>query len=83
LLPFAHRPIAGNYCAYPAVDSDTFFAGLRNKSEWAEIRSAAMQCQKTVRDKTSELQSEGLFSSFGIQHEWNLSTPERLSYKAN
>ncbi len=46
-LQMLRKAILGNYCAYPALDSDPFFAGLRNEPEWAEIRSAAMQCQKS------------------------------------
>jgi hypothetical protein len=41
----------GNYCSYPAIDLDPFFANVRAMPEFAEIRSAAITCQK-VRDGT-------------------------------
>lgn len=44
-LEMLRRAIKGNYCSYPAIESDPFFASLRTKPEFAEIRSAAMQCQ--------------------------------------
>jgi serine/threonine protein kinase/DNA-binding winged helix-turn-helix (wHTH) protein/Flp pilus assembly protein TadD len=37
--------IQGNYCSYPAIDSDPFFASVRGKPEFAEVRSAAIACQ--------------------------------------
>jgi serine/threonine protein kinase/DNA-binding winged helix-turn-helix (wHTH) protein len=44
-IPFLKRSIQGNYCFYPAIDADPFFAGVRNQPEFAELRSAAMACQ--------------------------------------
>jgi eukaryotic-like serine/threonine-protein kinase len=40
------RAIEGNYCSYPAMDSDPLFPNIRGKPEFAEIRSAAINCQK-------------------------------------
>jgi serine/threonine protein kinase/DNA-binding winged helix-turn-helix (wHTH) protein/Flp pilus assembly protein TadD len=37
--------IKGNYCSYPAMDSDPMFANLRAKPEFVEIRAAGIQCQ--------------------------------------
>jgi eukaryotic-like serine/threonine-protein kinase len=34
-----------NYCAYPAMDTDPFFADLRGLPEFAAIRSAGIECQ--------------------------------------
>jgi eukaryotic-like serine/threonine-protein kinase len=34
-----------NYCAYPAIDRDPFFADLRGLPEFAAIRSAGIECQ--------------------------------------
>lgn len=39
------RTIEGHYCSYPAIDSDPFFASLRVKPEFADMRSAAIACQ--------------------------------------
>ena len=36
----------GNYCSYPAMDSDPMFANLRSQPQYAEIRAAAMQSQQ-------------------------------------
>jgi serine/threonine protein kinase/DNA-binding winged helix-turn-helix (wHTH) protein len=45
-LEMLRRAIKGKYCSYPAIDSDPLLASLRAKPEFAEIRSAAIQCQK-------------------------------------
>ncbi len=45
-LKMLRRAIGGNYCSYPAMDSDPLFANFRRKPEFAEIRSAAIGCQK-------------------------------------
>lgn len=37
--------IKGNYCSYPAMDTDPFFANLKTRPEFAELRKAGMQCQ--------------------------------------
>lgn len=37
--------IAGNYCAYPAMDSETFFEELRRNPRFAAVRSSAIVCQ--------------------------------------
>ena len=46
-LAMLRRTIEGGYCSYPAIDSDPFFASLRGKPEFKEIRPAALQCQNT------------------------------------
>ena len=38
--------IQANHCSYPAIDTDPFFTNLRSKPEFAEVRSAAIACQK-------------------------------------
>jgi len=38
--------VRGNYCSWPAMDSDPFFAGVRIKPEFAGVRAAGMVCQK-------------------------------------
>jgi tetratricopeptide (TPR) repeat protein len=45
-LDMLRKAIKGNYCSYPAIDSDPFFTTLRAKSDFAEIRAAAIQCQR-------------------------------------
>jgi hypothetical protein len=40
------RAITGNYCSYPAMESDPFFANLRAKPEYAAIRDAGRACQE-------------------------------------
>jgi serine/threonine protein kinase/DNA-binding winged helix-turn-helix (wHTH) protein len=44
-IQFLKRSILGNYCFYPAIDSDPFFASVRSRTEFAELRSAAIACQ--------------------------------------
>jgi serine/threonine protein kinase/tetratricopeptide (TPR) repeat protein len=39
------RAIEGNYCSYPAMESDPLFANLRSTSEYAAIRAAGRVCQ--------------------------------------
>ena len=40
------RAIDGNYCSYPAMESDPLFANLRARSEYAAIRAAGQTCQE-------------------------------------
>ena len=42
--------IAGGYCSYPSLDHDPMFATLRNDSEFSDLRSKAIACQKSFRD---------------------------------
>jgi serine/threonine protein kinase/DNA-binding winged helix-turn-helix (wHTH) protein len=44
-LEMLRRAIKGNYCSFPAIESDPFFTNLRAKPEFGEIRSAAIECQ--------------------------------------
>jgi TolB-like protein/predicted Ser/Thr protein kinase len=46
--------IARGYCSYPAIDSDPLLANLRARPEFAEIRSAAKQCQTTFLAQRSK-----------------------------
>jgi serine/threonine protein kinase len=46
-LAMLRRTIEGGYCSYPAIDTDPFFASLRTRSEFGEVRLAAVQCQNT------------------------------------
>ena len=40
------KAIQGNYCSYPAMDRDPLFDSIRKRPEFAEVRSAAVQCQQ-------------------------------------
>lgn len=51
-LQMLKKAIQGNYCSYPAMDSDPFLAGLHQETEWAELRSAAIQCLRKFLDAT-------------------------------
>ena len=53
-LQMLRRAIKGNYCSYPAIDSDPFFNTLRAKPEFAEIRAAAIQCQKNFASQRGQ-----------------------------
>jgi hypothetical protein len=44
-LAMLRRAIEGGYCSYPVIDSDPFFASLRGKPGFQQIRSAAQRCQ--------------------------------------
>lgn len=41
------KAINGNYCSYPAMDKDPQFETIRRRPEFAELRSAGMQCQRS------------------------------------
>lgn len=44
------KAIKGNYCSYPAMDKDPLFDSIRQRSEFAELRQAAIQCQQNFLD---------------------------------
>ncbi|MBI3644554.1 MAG: hypothetical protein HY233_01095 [Acidobacteriales bacterium] len=44
-LRLLRASVEGNYCAYPAMDTDPLFAHLREDSEFGKIRSAAIECR--------------------------------------
>jgi len=45
-LALLQRAVESNYCSYPAVDSDVFFAKVRDAPEFAKVRAEAIACQK-------------------------------------
>ena len=45
-IEMLRRAIDGNYCSYPAVDSDPLLTNLRARPQFDETRAAAMECQK-------------------------------------
>jgi len=44
-LALLKRAVEGNYCSYPAVDSDVFFASVRGLPEFARVRAQAIACR--------------------------------------
>jgi len=46
-LEMLKQAVAGGYCSYPAMDSDPLLASLRARTEFKEIRAAAMECRNT------------------------------------
>jgi DNA-binding winged helix-turn-helix (wHTH) protein/serine/threonine protein kinase len=40
------RAIAGNYCSFPAMETDPLFANLRTSAEYGAIRTAGQACQQ-------------------------------------
>jgi hypothetical protein len=39
------RAIKGNYCSYPAIETDPLFTSLRARPEYGEIRATGVACQ--------------------------------------
>jgi hypothetical protein len=48
------RAIKGNYCSYPAIESDPFFTTLRGKPEFGEVRTAALECRNNFLAQQSQ-----------------------------
>jgi hypothetical protein len=44
-LKFLRHAVEGNYCAYPAMESDPSLATIRNDPEFAQIRKLGIDCQ--------------------------------------
>jgi len=40
------KAIQGGYCSYPSMDKDPLFDTIQQRSEFAELRQAAIQCQQ-------------------------------------
>src|SRR3990170_9092207 len=45
-LRVLRRAIEQNYCSYPAMDTDPYFASLRDTPEFAALRTLGIECQK-------------------------------------
>ncbi len=45
-LGLLSQAVHDRFCSYPALDSDPLFSPLHHTTEFQEIRSAAMDCQK-------------------------------------
>lgn len=59
-LSFLRRAVEGNYCSYPAMDSDPLLAGLRGKPEFALIRAAGVACQQNFLTARQSLKQQSL-----------------------
>ena len=57
-LAFLRRAVEGNYCSYPAMDSDPLLAGLRDKPEFALIRAAGAACQQNYASGWQRIQGQ-------------------------
>jgi hypothetical protein len=55
-LQMLDSAVRANYCSYPAMDSDPLLANLRGRSEFAEIRSRAMACNRRFLSETKQIQ---------------------------
>jgi DNA-binding winged helix-turn-helix (wHTH) protein/TolB-like protein len=40
------KAIDGNYCSYPAMDTDPLFKSIRQRPEFGELRQAGIRCQQ-------------------------------------
>ncbi len=45
-LEMLRTAVKGEYCSYPALDSEPFFASIRNQPEFQSIRQAGVACQR-------------------------------------
>jgi DNA-binding winged helix-turn-helix (wHTH) protein/serine/threonine protein kinase/Flp pilus assembly protein TadD len=57
-LQMLKRAIQGNYCSYPAIDSDPFFASVRIMPEFAAIRATGMACQQNFLGAREHVQQQ-------------------------
>jgi serine/threonine protein kinase len=57
-LDMLKRTVQGNYCSYPAMDTDPMFASIRSLPEYAPIRSAGMACQNNFLAQRAKEQSQ-------------------------
>jgi serine/threonine protein kinase/tetratricopeptide (TPR) repeat protein len=55
-IPLLKLAIQKGYCAYPAIDSDPLFTTVRERPEFAEIRSDAIACQNTFLTQRAQTQ---------------------------
>jgi DNA-binding winged helix-turn-helix (wHTH) protein/tetratricopeptide (TPR) repeat protein len=53
-LHLVELAVAGNYCAYPALDLDTIWGGLRKDPGFQRVRSQAMNCHARFRKSVDE-----------------------------
>jgi hypothetical protein len=46
-LRLLRRAVEQNYCSYPAMDTEPFFAELRKSPEFPAIRATGVACQQS------------------------------------
>jgi serine/threonine protein kinase/DNA-binding winged helix-turn-helix (wHTH) protein len=59
-LAFLRQAVEGNYCSYPAMDSDPLLAGLRHHPEFARIRAAGIACQQEFLAARQRIEQQAL-----------------------
>jgi tetratricopeptide (TPR) repeat protein len=45
-LQLIRKAVEGNFCSYPAIDTDPLFGSIRKTPEFAEIRKLGIACQQ-------------------------------------
>lgn len=50
--------VQGNYCSYPAMDVDPFFANLRTRPQFSGIRTAAIACRQNFLSVRRHLEEQ-------------------------
>ena len=53
-IEMLRRAIKGNYCSYPAIESDPFFTTLRAIPEFGDVRTVAIECQNNFLVQRSQ-----------------------------
>jgi hypothetical protein len=53
-LTMLRTAIEGGYCSYPAIDTDPMFANVRSTRGFAQVRAAAIACNKDLLAKPSK-----------------------------
>lgn len=59
-LELLARAVEGKYCAYPAMETDPFFASVRAAQEFVAIREAASRCQADFLAQLSQGPAAGM-----------------------
>jgi DNA-binding winged helix-turn-helix (wHTH) protein/TolB-like protein len=51
------KAIEGNYCSYPAMDKDPLFDSIRQRPEFAQLRQAGRECQRSFLTHRDQVQA--------------------------
>ena len=81
-LRLLRRAVEQNYCGYPAMENDPFFASVRNTPEFASIRTLGIECQKKFKEHVAGHDSVGSLDSFIIPNRACRVTPMTLGVAA-